>query len=249
MKLQNQTAIVTGGSSGIGEAAVRRLADEGASVVITDINDELGKALEQELKDNNKNVKYMHIDVTSEDDVSRMVRETASQFGSVDIVFANAGIGDTKPAHELSYEEWKKLMDVNLNGVFLTDKYAIEQMLTQDSGGKIINNASILGHVGSDSITSYTTAKGGVVNLTRTLGVTYAKKNIRVNSVCPGYVETPLVQSSLDEEALQQLAGMHPVGRLAKPEEIASVVYFLASDDASFIHGANLLVDGGYTAQ
>lgn len=105
LKLQNQTAIVTGGSSGIGEATVRRLADEGASVVITDINDELGKALEQELKDNHKNVKYMHIDVTSEDDVSRMIRETANQFGSVDIVFANAGIGDTKPIHELSYEE------------------------------------------------------------------------------------------------------------------------------------------------
>ena len=139
-------------------------------------------------------------------------------------------------------------MDVNINGVFLSNKYAITQMLEQENGGAIVNNASILGHVGQNSVTSYAAAKGGVVNLTRTLGVTYAKNNIRVNAVCPGYVETAILENA-DEEMRQGLAGAHPIGRLGRPEEIAKAVSFLASDDASFMVGANMLVDGGYTAQ
>lgn len=249
MSLQQQTAIVTGGASGIGEATVRRLVADGANVIITDINDEQGEALAKELAGQQSQVQYLHVDVANEEDVQKMIHTAVQQFGSLDILFANAGIGDTKPAHELGYDEWKQLMDVNLNGVFLTNKYAIQQMLEQSNGGKIINNASMLGHVGTDSVTSYTAAKGGVVNLTRTLGVTYAKQNIRINSVCPGYVETPLMRANMDDEALEQMASMHPVGRLAQPSEVASVVSFLAGDDASFIHGSNLLVDGGYTAQ
>ncbi|SFF57760.1 NAD(P)-dependent dehydrogenase, short-chain alcohol dehydrogenase family [Halobacillus alkaliphilus] len=247
MKLQGKVAVVTGGSSGIGEAAVKDFCKQGAKVLIADLNEQ-GSELSSQLNDQGYETVFQKTDVTSEEDIINMVQTAVDTFGSLDILFANAGIGDATPAHELSYEEWKKLMDVNINGVFLSNKYAITQMLEQENGGAIVNNASILGHVGQDSVTSYATAKGGVVNLTRTLGVTYAKNNIRVNAVCPGYVETAILENA-DEEMRQGLAGAHPIGRLGRPEEIAKAVSFLASDDASFMVGANMLVDGGYTAQ
>ncbi|MCA1010635.1 SDR family NAD(P)-dependent oxidoreductase [Halobacillus halophilus] len=247
MKLQGKVAVVTGGSSGIGEAAVKDFCEQGAKVVIADLNEQ-GSELSSQLNDQGYETVFQKTDVTSEEDIKNMVQTAVGTFGSLDILFANAGIGDATPAHELSYEEWKKLMDVNMNGVFLSNKYAITQMLEQENGGAIVNNASILGHVGQDSVTSYAAAKGGVVNLTRTLGVTYAKNNIRVNAVCPGYVETAILENA-DDEMRQGLAGAHPIGRLGRPEEIAKAVSFLASDDASFMVGANMLVDGGYTAQ
>ncbi|MFZ0370629.1 MAG: glucose 1-dehydrogenase [Halobacillus sp.] len=247
MKLKGKVAVVTGGSSGIGEAAVKDFCEQGAKVVIADLNEQ-GSELSSQLNDQGYETVFQKTDVTSEEDIKNMVQTAVDTFGSLDILFANAGIGDATPAHELSYEEWKKLMDVNMNGVFLSNKYAITQMLEQENGGAIVNNASILGHVGQNSVTSYAAAKGGVVNLTRTLGVTYAKNNIRVNAVCPGYVETAILENA-DEEMRQGLAGAHPIGRLGRPEEIAKAVSFLASDDASFMVGANMLVDGGYTAQ
>ncbi len=247
MKLKGKVAVVTGGSSGIGEAAVKDFCEQGAKVVIADLNEQ-GSELSSQLNDQGYETVFQKTDVTSEEDIKNMVQTAVGTFGSLDILFANAGIGDATPAHELSYEEWKKLMDVNMNGVFLSNKYAITQMLEQENGGAIVNNASILGHVGQNSVTSYAAAKGGVVNLTRTLGVTYAKNNIRVNAVCPGYVETAILENA-DEEMRQGLAGAHPIGRLGRPEEIAKAVSFLASDDASFMVGANMLVDGGYTAQ
>ncbi|ASF40679.1 MULTISPECIES: SDR family NAD(P)-dependent oxidoreductase [Halobacillus] len=247
MKLKGKVAVVTGGSSGIGEAAVKDFCEQGAKVVIADLNEQ-GSELSSQLNDQGYETVFQKTDVTSEEDIKNMVQTAVGTFGSLDILFANAGIGDATPAHELSYEEWKKLMDVNINGVFLSNKYAITQMLEQENGGAIVNNASILGHVGQDSVTSYAAAKGGVVNLTRTLGVTYAKNNIRVNAVCPGYVETAILENA-DEEMRQGLAGAHPIGRLGQPKEIAKAVSFLASDDASFMVGANMLVDGGYTAQ
>ncbi|MYL33619.1 glucose 1-dehydrogenase [Pontibacillus yanchengensis] len=247
MTLKNNVAIVTGGSSGIGEATVREFCDHGAKVVIADLN-ERGQELANTLQEEGFETLFVKTDVTAEEDVQQLIHQTVDTFGSVDILFANAGIGDATPAHELSYESWKNLLDVNLNGVFLTNKYAIDQMLGQETGGAIVNNASILGHVGQPAVTSYAAAKGGVVNLTRSLGVTYAKNNIRVNAVCPGYVETAILENA-DEETVQSLVGAHPIGRLGKPEEIAKAVRFLASDDASFMVGANMLVDGGYTAQ
>ncbi|MFZ0475651.1 MAG: SDR family oxidoreductase, partial [Halobacillus sp.] len=226
---------------------VKDFCEQGAKVVIADLNEQ-GSELSSQLNDQGYETVFQKTDVTSEEDIKNMVQTAVGTFGSLDILFANAGIGDATPAHELSYEEWKKLMDVNMNGVFLSNKYAITQMLEQENGGAIVNNASILGHVGQNSVTSYAAAKGGVVNLTRTLGVTYAKNNIRVNAVCPGYVETAILENA-DEEMRQGLAGAHPIGRLGRPEEIAKAVSFLASDDASFMVGANMLVDGGYTAQ
>lgn len=246
MKLEKKVAIVTGGVTGIGEATVRDFCEQGAKVVIADVN-ENGEAFAQELRDQGFETFFVKTDVTSEEDIKNVVNQAVHTYGSLDVLFANAGIGDVTPAHELTYEAWKKLIDVNLNGVFLSNKYAIEQMLTQESGGSIINNASALGHVGQPNMTSYPAAKGGVVNMTRTLAITYAKKNIRVNSVCPGYVDTAIMKEA-DEAARERLTSLHPIGRLGKPSEIAKTVTFLASDDASFVVGSSILVDGGYTA-
>ena len=247
MKLKDKVAIITGGASGIGEATVKLFAKEGAKVVVADF-DEKGANLANELTEKGFDCFYKKIDVSSEEDTISLLEECIKTFGKLDIMFANAGIGDAVPIHELPLEQWQKLIDVNLTGVFLSNKYAIQQMRKQGDGGAVINNASILGNVGQPNITSYAAAKGGVVNLTRSLGVTYAKEGIRVNSVCPGYVNTPILKAA-PQELLDQLSSLHPIGRLGRPEEIAKAVLFLASDDSSFIIGENLMVDGGYTAQ
>ncbi len=247
MKLNGKVAIVTGGASGIGEFAVREMVKEGAKVVIADVNDMLGNQLAQELNQGEQVATYVHVDVTNEDQVEQMVELAISEFGKLDILFNNAGIGSMGSSADLPFEDWRKVLSVNLDGVFLVAKHGIKAML-KNGGGSIVNTASILGHVGQAQTASYSAAKGGVVNLTRALALEYAKDNIRVNAVCPGYIETPLL-SQLDENMKNHLISLHPLGRLGKPEEIAKAVLFLASDDASFITGANLLVDGGYTAQ
>ncbi|UCZ54588.1 SDR family oxidoreductase [Bacillus shivajii] len=247
MKLNGKVGIVTGGASGIGEETVKLFLKEGAQVVIADYSNQ-GEELARSLRVEGHDCYFKNVDVANEEDILELMKETVDRYGKIDIMFANAGIGDAVPAHELTLEEWNKLININLTGVFLSNKYVIEQMRKQGSGGAIINNASILGHVGQMNVTSYAAAKGGVVNLTRSLGVTYAKEGIRVNSVCPGYVKTPLLKEA-PKEMLQELTSLHPVGRLGDAEEIAKAVLFLASDDASFIIGENLMVDGGYTAQ
>ena len=246
MRLEGKVAVVTGGASGIGLAAVEAFFKNGAKVVLSDYNDE-GANIAQKLGSEDQ-VRFFKADVSNEEDVKQLFEKTKEWFGPVDIAFANAGIGDIAAIHELDLDRWKRMIDINLTGVYLTDKYAIQQMLDSNKGGAVINNASILGHVGQAAVTSYTAAKGGVVNMTRTLGVTYASKGIRVNAVCPGYVETAIL-NEVDQEMKQALVGAHPIGRLGRPEEIANAVVFLASDEASFVVGANLLVDGGYTAQ
>lgn len=247
MRLNGKVAIVTGGASGIGEMTVREMVKEGANVVIADVNDGLGNNLAQELNQSEKKVIYVHVDVTNESDIENMIERTVEEFGKVDIVFNNAGIGSLNPTTELSFEQWRKLVSVNLDGVFLVAKHGIKAML-RNGGGSIVNTASILGHVGQAQTAPYAASKGGVVNLTRALAIEYAKENIRVNAVCPGYIETPLL-NQLDKEMKDHLISLHPIGRLGKPEEIAKAVVFLASDDASFVTGSSLLVDGGYTAQ
>ncbi|WP_408956275.1 SDR family NAD(P)-dependent oxidoreductase [Natroniella sp. ANB-PHB2] len=246
MRLKERVAIITGGASGIGEATVREMVKEGAKVIIADIDDEKGQKLAEELNQKEKNTVYCHVDITNEEEIKTMVEKAKDEFGGLDILFSNAGIGDRTISDKLSLEKWQKVIDINLTGVFLSVKHAISVM-KMDGGGSIINCASILGHVGRAQMASYTASKGGVVNLTRSLAVEYAKDGIRVNSVCPGYINTPLIDG-LEEEALNHLISLHPMRRLGEPEEIAKVTTFLASDDASFITGANLLVDGGYTA-
>ncbi|BFH63215.1 SDR family NAD(P)-dependent oxidoreductase [Paenibacillus azoreducens] len=246
MRFENKVAIVTGGASGIGESTVRLFAAEGAKVVIADFADR-GQAVADELNQQGFDALFVKTDVTKEQDVIRLVEQTVEKYGKLDILFANAGIAQDAPADQLSYESWQRTIDINLSGVFLCDKYAIKQMLAQGAGGVIVNCGSIHSHVGKSRVTAYASAKGGVKLLTQSLSADYASQGIRINAVCPGYIDTPLIQGRT--EALNNhLIGLHPMGRLGKPEEVAKAVLFLASDDASFITGTSLLVDGGYTA-
>lgn len=247
MRFTDKVAIVTGGASGIGEMTVRLFAAEGAKVVIADFADR-GQELADQLNQQGHDALFVKTDVTNEQQVKNMVDQTMKKYGKLDILFANAGIAKDAPAHVLSLEAWQKTIDINLTGVFLCDKYVIEQMLSQDTGGVIVNCGSIHSHAGKAGVTAYSSAKGGVKLLTQTLGVTYAKDRIRVNAVCPGYIDTPLI-SGRNEAMNDHLISLHPMGRLGKPEEVAKAVLFLASEDASFITGTTLLIDGGYTAQ
>ncbi|MGT2454139.1 SDR family NAD(P)-dependent oxidoreductase [Cupriavidus basilensis] len=248
MKLKDKVAIVTGGASGIGEATVRLFAAEGARVLIAD-RSALGKKLARELVENGYDAHDCETDVSREDDVRKVIDQVVSRFGRLDIMVANAGIAHpSSPVEDVGIEQWQQMMDINLTGVFLSNKLAIAQMRKQGSGGAIVNMASVLGHVGMTGAASYNAAKGGVVNLTRSLGVAYAKHGIRVNAVCPGFVETPLIDRA-PGELRTRLVAAHPIGRLGQAAEVAKAVLFLASDDASFVVGTSLLVDGGYCAQ
>ncbi len=242
MRMQGKGVIVTGGASGIGAAAVRRMVEEGARVVVADMNEELGAALVRELGDDK--VRFLRTDVTDQQQVEALFKEAAA-FGGVDAVFNNAGIGHQAAAVDVTDEEWGQVIGINLTGVFRVAREAMRYM--QGRGGSIINCASILGHFGQSSTAPYTAAKGGVVNLTRTLALEGAPEGIRVNSISPGYIDTPLLEL-LDQELKDFLISLHPVGRLGRSEEVANAALFLASDEASFITGADLPVDGGFLA-
>ena len=213
MRFENKVAIVTGGAGGIGGATVEALAKEGAKVVIADFADS-AKEFSNQLNSQGLDTYFFKTDVTNEENVKNLVAETVKKYGKVDLLVANAGIGLDGPIHELSYADWKKTTDINLNGVFLSDKYVIEQMRKQGTGGAIVNTGSIHGLVGKEGIIAYGTSKGGVKLLTQSLGATYAKEGIRVNSVNPGYIATPLLQQ-LPKEIYNELVALHPIGRLA----------------------------------
>ncbi|PEL11151.1 SDR family NAD(P)-dependent oxidoreductase [Bacillus sp. AFS017336] len=247
MKLKDKVAIVTGGASGIGEATVRLFVEEGAKVVIADFS-ERGKGISEELNSNGYDTLFVKTDVTKEEDIKQMINETVNKYSKLDIMYANAGVADDAPAHELSFDKWKRTIDINLSGVFLSDKYSIEQFLKQGTGGVIVNAGSIHSFVALPGPTAYSSSKGGVKLLTQNLCTAYAKNGIRINAICPGYIDTPLLKN-VDPKNKEYLVSLHPQGRLGKPEEIAKAVLFLASDDASFVNGTTLLVDGGYTAQ
>jgi NAD(P)-dependent dehydrogenase (short-subunit alcohol dehydrogenase family) len=243
-KLQDKVAIITGGVSGIGAASARLFASEGAKVVLVDFNEEKGTSFEAELKSEGHDVIFVKADVTSESDVQNLYDKTLSTYGKVDILFNNAGIGAVKPTEELTYAEWRKTVEVDLDGVFLVTQPALKEFL-KTGGGVIINTASMYGWVGAAGSAAYNAAKAGVINLSRSLGLEYAERNIRVNALCPGFIETPI----LGETDRDFLTNATPMKRLGTPEEIASAALFLASDDSSFMTGNSLIVDGGYTAQ
>jgi len=244
MKLQNKVAVITGGASGIGAATARLFVQEGAKVVLVDLNEEKGKAFEAELKEQNAEALFVKANITSEEEVQNIYKETIAAFGRVDIVFNNAGIGRVTPTEELEYAEWRNTVNVDLDGVFLVARDAIREML-KSGGGTIVNTASMYGWVGSPGSAAYNAAKGGVINLTRSLALEYATKNIRVNALAPGFIDTPIIP----EESKEILKTMTPMQRLGQSEEMAKAVLFLASDDSSFMTGNVLTVDGGYTAQ
>lgn len=246
MRFKDKVVIVTGGASGIGEASVRAFAREGAKVVIADFADH-GQIIADELSPDQSKALFIKIDVTDAEAVKAMIAKTVATFGSVDVMFANAGIAADAPIDALEDSAWQRTIDINLGGVYLCDKYAIQQMLIQ-GGGVVVNCGSIHSHVGKHGVTAYAAAKGGVKLLTQTLAIDYGAKNIRVNAVCPGYIDTPLLKD-VPDEAKDSLIALHPMGRLGRAEEVANAVLFLASDEASFVTGSSLMVDGGYTAQ
>ncbi len=247
MRLNGKVAIITGGTFGIGESTVRLFANEGAKVVVAARNVEKGTKLVNEIKENGGEALFVKTDVSKEEDVINLVKQTVDAYGKLDVLFANAGVGDMGDLENCTLEEWNRTISVDLTGVFLCNKHAITEM-DKIGGGSIINCASILGHVGQMSVSAYAAAKGGVVNMTRSAAVTYATKNIRINAVCPGYIDTPILDNT-PKEIIDHLVSLVPARRLGKPEEVANCVLFLASDESSFVTGANLLVDGGYTAQ
>jgi len=246
MLVENKVAVITGGASGVGEATAKKFAEEGAKVVIADISEQAKKVVES-IKDNGGDALFVSCDVTNEESAQHLMETTTQTYGRIDILIANAGVPEKKgPLHQLEMKDWQKVMAIDLNGVVITNKYALQQMVKQGSGA-IVNMGSILAHVGQENSTAYSAAKAAVVNLTRSEALTYATQGIRVNSVSPGYVDTPLI-SQLPEDTAQAMIARHPIGRLAQPEEIAEAILFLASDRASYVTGTVLHVDGGYTA-
>lgn len=244
--LKNKVAVVTGAASGIGEAIARLLVDEGAKVVIGDVAD--ANAVADKIKTSGGEAMFIYCDVTDEESVQHLMETAFNTFGSLDILVANAGISENKgPVHEMELSHWQKVIDIDLTGVVITNKYAIQQMLKKGCGA-IVNMGSILGIVGQANSHAYSAAKAAVLNFTRSQALTYAQKGIRINSVSPGYIKTPLL-AKLPDEVTEAMIVKQPIGRLGKPEEVANIVAFLVSDRASLITGSSISVDGGYTAQ
>lgn len=244
--LQNKVAVVTGGASGIGLATVKAFLERGAKVVIGDYNQESGKAVEQQLKEAYENVLFVRTNVAEEQSVENLVKATVDTFGQLDIIFNNAGIGIQKPTHELTAEEYQRVIAVNQDGVFYGIKYALREML-KTGGGAIINTSSILGTVGEPTSIPYAASKGAVNLITKSVALEYADRNIRANAVAPGFIESGLVNKEALGDFYDGLVAKHPIGRLGRPEEIAHAVVFLAEND--FITGTTIHVDGGYTAK
>ncbi|WP_151736977.1 SDR family NAD(P)-dependent oxidoreductase ['Paenibacillus yunnanensis' Narsing Rao et al. 2020] len=244
--LQDKVAIITGGASGIGLATVKAFLDKGAKVVIADYNEEHGKAVEQELKQTYKDVVFIKVNVAEEQQVEDLVAQTVKTFGKLDVIFNNAGVGVQKPSHELTAEEYKRVIAINQDGVFFGAKYAIREML-KTGGGSVISTSSILGSVGEPTSMPYAASKGAVNQITKSLALEYADRNIRVNAVAPGFIESGMVNKEALGEFYDGLVAKHPLGRLGQPEEIAHAVVFLAEND--FVTGTTLFVDGGYLSK
>lgn len=249
--LDEKAIMITGAASGIGEATAQEAAAEGARLLLTDVNDEKGEAVAAAID----GAVYQHCDVTDEASVQAAVERTVSELGSLDGAFNCAGIlGVVGNIGELPLDGWKQLIDVDLNGVFLCTKHQINVMAEQGSGS-ILNMASAAGLIGWPGASGYVAAKHAVVGLTKAAALEYAEAGVRVNSICPSYVMTPLVEKDLfedtlgnDEELIAAARANHPIGRFAQPPEIAAACCWLLSDKASFVTGTAMSVDGGYTA-
>lgn len=240
---KEKVAVVTGGASGIGLATTKKLLSEGANVVILDL-----KMDEEIINSLGCNAIYLKCDVSNEENVKNCIEEIIKKFNHIDYLVANAGIGGSasKP-HEVSMDEWNKVISVNQTGIFLLNKYVINEML-KNGKGAIVNTSSMYGLVGSTTSFAYSASKGAINQMTRSLALTYARDNIRVNAIAPGYVDTPIL-SMVPDNIKEAMGNELPIGRLGKDTEIANLICYLLSDDASFITGAIIPIDGGFTAK
>ncbi len=243
VKLKNKVAIITGSASGIGKATALLFAKEGARIVIADIG-EKGRKVVEEINKNGKAI-FVKCDVSKSNDVKNLINKTIKEFNSLDILINNAGIYLCKTIEEMSEEEWNRIININLKGVFLCSKYAIPHM--KKSKGVIVNNASTLGLKAEPESPAYCASKAGIVNLTRSMAMEYAKYGIRINCVCPGPIDTPLFRNAFrNNKELKTYVNEHTImKRPGKPEEVANVVLFLASNDSSYVIGSCYSVDGG----
>jgi NAD(P)-dependent dehydrogenase (short-subunit alcohol dehydrogenase family) len=253
MRFSGKSVLVTGGGSGIGLATALAFAREGARVAVADVSAERGREAAAAGRREGLEMRVLRGDVSRESDAAALVEATVEAFGRLDVLFNNAGILIEAPVHEMSEADWDRILAVNLKGSFLMAKHAVRAMLRQ-GGGAIVNTASVNALVGDPDEAAYCASKAGVALLTKSMALAYAKDHIRVNAVCPGWTETRMFQLEADNrgvtlQAYKDYAGkQHPNGRIGRPEEIASVVLFLASEDASFVTGALVVADGGYTA-
>ena len=244
-----KVAIVTGAASGIGTAIARQLATGGAKVVVADLALARAETVVQEIAAAGGTAAAFEINVADAIEVSAMVDFAVQRFGGLHLAVNNAGIGGpAAPVADYPLEGWHQVLNVNLNGAFYGLKYQIPAIIAS-GGGAIVNMASILGGVGFANSSAYVTAKHGLVGLTKTAALEYAKHGVRINSIGPGFIDTPLLSKNMDQATLTYIAGLHPVGRLGTPDEVAALTCFLLSAEASFITGSYHLVDGGYTAQ
>lgn len=247
MELSGKVGIVTGGCSGIGYAITKKFLEEGANVVVADWNEE-GNEIIKELGYASDRLRFIKTDVSNEESVKEMVDFTVNTFGKIDIAVANAGLPGDGTILDQGLNNWHKILKVDLDGVFLTNKYVINSMLDKGIKGSIINMSSIGGLIGFPHDVTYCAAKGGVVNLTRSAAVKVAEQGIRVNAIAPGYINTPIMEKIPNKADIEAAINLHPMKRFGQPEEIANVCVFLASNKSSFITGVTLPVDGGYTA-
>lgn len=245
--MQGKTAIITGGGSGFGRETALKLAENGANITVVDIAKEQGEETVKLCKELGVDAIFVQANVSKAEDVKKYVAQTMEHFGKIDMFFNNAGIsGSGVRTLDCSEEEFEQIVDVNLKGAFYGLKYVVNEML-KTGGGSIVNTASLGGVVGMPTLGPYSATKHGIIGLTKTIAGEYGRDNIRINAIAPGTNETPMVKA-FPEEAIKQMAEAVPMGRLGQPHEVGNVVRFLLSDEASYIHGAVISIDGGSAA-